>query len=175
MSSMPVCEVRVATLSDAPTLAAIHASAARAAYEGRVPEASLAALGQPDRVVHWRDAVNYGEPQVQVATLEGKAVGFVGFDRSRDKGTKPTVGEIWSLYVLPEHWGQGVGVALWDAARDGLLEEGCTQVTSWLPLAGERALRFMELAGFRRDMASARTVAVAGGRIDQLRMKRPLS
>lgn len=175
MSSMPVCEVRVATLSDAETLAAIHASAARAAYEGRVPEASLAALGNADRVVHWRDAINYGEPQVHVATLEGKVVGFVGFDRSRDKGTKPTVGEIWSLYVLPEHWGQGVGVALWDAARDGLLEEGCTQVTSWLPLAGERALRFMELAGFRRDMASARTVAVAGGRIDQLRMKRPLS
>lgn len=175
MSSMPVCEVRVATLSDAPTLAAIHASAARAAYAGRVPEASLAALGQPDRVAHWRDAINYGEPQVHVAMLAGQVVGFVGFDRSRDKGTKPTVGEIWSLYVLPEHWDQGVGVALWDAARDGLVEEGCTQVTGWLPLASDRALRFMELAGFRRDMASARTVAVAGGRIDQLRLKRPLS
>lgn len=174
MSSMPVCEVRVATSSDAATLAAIHASAANAAYEGRVPEASLAALASPERVAHWRDAIHYGEPQVHVATLDGQVVGFVGFDRSRDKGTKPTVGEIWSLYVLPAHWDQGVGVALWDAARDGLVEEGCTQVTAWLPLASERALRFMELAGFRRDMASARTVAVPGGRIDQLRLKRAL-
>ena len=53
---------------------------------------------------------------------------------SRDEKSRQTTGEIWAIYAAPTHWNQGVGVALWDAARDGLLEEGCTNVTSWVPL-----------------------------------------
>ena len=63
---------------------------------------------------------------MQVAVQGDEVVGFVGFDRSRDPKTPSTTGEIWSIYVRPEHWGKGVGVALWDAAREGLEEEGCT-------------------------------------------------
>jgi ribosomal protein S18 acetylase RimI-like enzyme len=83
------------------------------------------------------------------------------FDRSRDAGTKSTVGEIWALYVLPEHWGKGAGLALWDGAREGLKEEGCTQVTLWVLLRNERALRFYEqAAGFKREMPSLKICGV---------------
>ena len=51
------------------------------------------------------------------------------------------MGEIWSLYVLPADWGQGAGVALWDAAHDGLKEEGCTNVRARVPVRNERAMR----------------------------------
>lgn len=68
-----------------------------------------------------------------------------------------------------------MGVALWDAARDGLLEEGCTNVTSWVPLRNERALRFHELAGFKREMSTAKTAQVGGLKIEEVRLKRALN
>ena len=100
------------------------------------------------RIAFWRDAIEYGEPLVHVAREAGRIVGFVGYDRSRDPKSKPTTGEIWALYVEPEHWGRGAGLALWDAAREGLIEEGCTEVTLWIPLCNDRALRFAELDYF---------------------------
>ena len=82
------------------------------------------------------------------------------------------MGEIWAIYVLPSHWDTGAGLALWDAAREGLQEEGCTQVTVWLPLGNERALRFHELAGFKRELNTAKTVPMGSVRLEEIRLKR---
>ncbi len=166
--------IRPATLRDAKTIANIHASVQDTIYSQLVP-VGYAKGSEPAEsgLVFWREAIEYGEPQVQVAVDDdGKIIGFVGFDRSRDKGTKPTVGEIWALHVLPTHWNTGAGLALWDAAREGLADEGCTQVTVWLPLGNERALRFHELAGFKRELNSARTVPVGSFRLEEIRLKR---
>ena len=71
-------QVRFATLQDAPAVAALHVSACRAAYEGQVPDAHWDATPMPKRVSFWKEAIEYGEPQVMVA-VEGKdIVGFVG-------------------------------------------------------------------------------------------------
>ena len=104
-----------------------------------------------------------------------RSIGFVGFDRSRDKGTPPTMGEIWAIYVAAAYWGKGAGVALWDAAREGLQDEGCTHVSVWVPLANDRAVRFHELAGFKREMASAKTVAIGAVKVEEIRLKRALA
>ena len=165
-------EVRPATLRDAKAIAEVHAAAARAAYEGILPEDELRALAPATREAKWREAIEFSEPQVQVAVLDGEVVGFVGFDRSRDAKTPSTTGEIWAIYVLPAHWGKGVGVALWDAARDGLEEEGCTVVTVWVPLRNDRAMRFHELAGFKREMKTAKTTALGTVRVEEIRLKR---
>jgi len=78
------------------------------------------------------------------------------------------------LYVLPAHWDKGAGLALWDAAREGLIEEGCTEVTLWIPLLNERALRFAELAGFKRELNTARTAVIGGVKLEEIRLKRKL-
>lgn len=165
-------EVRPAEMSDARAIAEVHAASARAAYAGILPEDELKALAPSTREAKWREAIEFAEPQVQVATLDGEIVGFVGYDRSRDAKTPSTTGEIWSIYVLPAHWGKGVGVALWDAARDGLEDEGCTTVTVWVPLRNDRALRFHELAGFKRQMNTAKTTSLGSVKIEEVRLKR---
>ena len=171
----PEIEVRAATVRDARTIAEIHERAAQAAYRGLVPDEQLVIVPLDKRIKHWRDAIEFSDPQVRVAVVEGLSVGFVGYDRSRDPKSKPTTGEIWALYVLEPHWGQGVGVALWDAAREGLEEEGCTQVTVWVPLANERALRFYELAGFKRELNTARTAVAGGIKLEEIRLKRTIA
>jgi ribosomal protein S18 acetylase RimI-like enzyme len=167
-------QVRPATLREAKAVAEIHAIVVAAAFEGLVPEEHLNTTPMEKRQAFWRDAIEYGEPQVHLATLGQQLVGFVGYDRSRDPKTKPTVGEIWAQYVLPEHWGQGAGLALWDAAQEGLVDEGCTHVTVWVPLRNERALRFYELAGFKRELNTARTAPVGGVKLEEIRLKRAL-
>jgi GNAT superfamily N-acetyltransferase len=170
MSSYPV---RPAVAGDADHVAAVHASSSHAAYEDVVPDAQPQ-LPLDKRRAFWVDAIKYGEPQVHVALDGAEVIGFVGFDRSRDPKSKSTTGEIWALYVLSNHWDKGAGLALWDAAREGLLEEGCTEVTLWIPLFNERALRFAELAGFKRELNTARTAVIGGVKLEEIRLKRKL-
>jgi len=173
--AMPDYKIRPATLRDAKAVAEVHAISAQAAYAGILPEDQLRALAPASREAKWREAIEYAEPQIHVAVLGSEVVGFVGFDRSRDPKTPSTTGEIWALHIKPEHWGKGVGVALWDAAREGLDEEGCTTVTIWVPLRNDRAIRFMELAGFKREMKTAKTTAIGITRIEEIRLKRDVS
>ena len=170
---MPSYQVRPAEASDAERVAAVHANSSHAAYEGLVAAASQT-LPMDKRRAFWRDAIEFGEPLVQVALDGETVVGFIGYDRSRDPKSKPTTGEIWAIYAEPAHWGKGLGLALWDAAREGLLEEGCIEVTVWVPLCNERALRFLEVAGFTREPASAKTAMVGGVKLEEIRLRRAL-
>ena len=176
MSETITIQVRPATLRDAKAIAQIHAAASVEAYRGVLPDDQLKAMSWVEkRQAYWREAIEYCEPQVQVAVDGDKIVGFVGFDRSRDAKSRQTTGEIWAIYAAPSHWNQGVGVALWDAARDGLQEEGCTTVTAWVPLRNERALRFHEMAGFKQELSTAKTAVIGGVKIEEVRLKRPIN
>ncbi|MBG9387800.1 GNAT family N-acetyltransferase [Caenimonas aquaedulcis] len=170
---MTTYQVRPAADKDADAVAAVHASSSHAAYEAVAPE-GVQSLPMEKRRAFWRDAIEYGEPLVHVALEGSKIIGFVGYDRSRDPKSKPTTGEIWALYVDPARWDTGAGLALWDAAREGLIEEGCTEVTVWMPLCNERALRFLELAGFKRELNTAKTAVMGGVKLEEIRLKRPL-
>jgi ribosomal protein S18 acetylase RimI-like enzyme len=171
---MPSYHVRPAAASDADAISAVHAASSQAAYEGLVP-AQHESLPMEKRRAFWRDAIEFSEPQVHVGLDPvGALVGFTGFDRSRDPKSRPTTGEIWAFYVLPSHWNSGAGLALWDATREGLVEEGCTEVTLWIPLCNVRALRFFELAGFKRETNTAKTAVIAGVKLEEIRLKRKL-
>ena len=165
--------VRPATARDAKAIAEIHVATWQAAYQDVMPEDYLKTMTVDKRLAYWREAIEFSEPQLLVAMDGDKVAGFVGFDRSRDAGTKSSVGEIWALYVAPAHWRKGAGLALWDGAREGLKEEGCTQVTLWLLLSNERAMRFCEqAAGFKREMPSLKTIAFGSVKLEEIRLKR---
>ncbi|WP_418320255.1 N-acetyltransferase family protein [Piscinibacter sakaiensis] len=165
--------VRPASLRDAKPIAEAHVAAWQACIREAGPIEALQSFSVERCQAYWREAIDLCEPQVLVVTDNDKVIGFAGFDRSRDKGTPSTTGELWALYVHPNHWNRGAGLALWDAARDGLQEEGCTKVSIWLPMRFERTMRFIELAGFKREPASAKTIEVGGGaRIEEIRLHR---
>lgn len=167
--------VRPVSARDAKAIAEIHVATWQAAYQSLMPEDYLKAMTYDKRLAYWKEAIEFSDPQVLVAVENEKVIGFVAFDRSRDAGTKSSVGEIWAMYVAPDYWRQGVGLALWDGARDGLKEEGCTQVTLWVLLGNVRALEFYEhAAGFKRDMPSLKTTAFGTVRLEELRLKRLL-
>ncbi len=174
-NSLPITHtVRPATVRDAKAIARVHAAASGAMHRERFGLDKHSGPAREERQAYWREAIEYSEPQVKVV-IEGETmVGFVGFDRSRDKGTPSTTGEIWALCVLPAQWRQGIGTALWEAAQEGLREEGCTRVTVWVPLRDARALQFFERAGFKRDADSVRGLQIGSTRIEEIRLGREL-
>ena len=173
---MSPVQVRPATLRDAKAIATIHCAAWQTTLEKIIPHDHLRTLSVEKRQAYWREAIDFCEPQVHVATdAANKVVGFVAYDRSRDKGTPPSCGEIWAIYVEPSKWATGVGLALWDAARDGLKEEGCTKVTVWAHLRNERAMRFLEVAGFKREMNTAKTTEINTVRLEEMRLHRDVN
>lgn len=175
MSSTITFQVRHATLRDARAIAELHNLSLRESLKGLVAEDDIPVVTQEKRQAYWREAIEYSEPHVQVALNGDKIVGFVGYDRSRDPKTPNTMGEIWAIYAAPDYWGLGVGLALWDAAREGLAEEGCTNVSVWVPVGNERVVRFHELAGFKREMTTLKTVPLGAVKIEEIRLKRPLN
>jgi GNAT superfamily N-acetyltransferase len=176
MSDPTNIQVRPAKERDAAAIAQIQAAASQSAFKAQFPGEAMPEFDSLKKSQsYWREAIEFGDPQVLVATQGGEVVGFVGFDRSRDPKTPATMGEIWALYARPSHWGKGVGLALWDGARDGLVDEGCSKVTAWVPLGYERALHFFDMAGFKREMTSIKTVLVGLTRLEEIRFKRDLS
>ena len=168
-------QVRPATARDAKAVAEIHVAAWHAAYTGLMPDEHIKGFTVEKRQAFWREAIEFSEPQLLVVSDGEKLVGFCGFDRSRDKGTPSTTGEIWAFYADPAHWGKGVGLALWDATLEACEEEGFNLLTLWVLLRNERALRFFELAGFKRDMPSLKTIAAGSARLEEIRLKRPMA
>ncbi|MDD2811551.1 GNAT family N-acetyltransferase [Rhodoferax sp.] len=176
MTEFSTIQVRPAKERDAQAIAQIQAAASQAAFKAQFPGEAMPEFDSLKKSqAYWREAIEFADPQVVVAVKGAEVMGFVGFDRSRDPKTPATMGEIWSLYAHPSHWGQGVGLALWDAACEGLQDEGCTKVTAWVPLGYERALRFFDMAGFKREMTSIKTVLVGLTRLEEIRFKRDLS
>ncbi|WP_026931480.1 GNAT family N-acetyltransferase [Glycomyces tenuis] len=60
-------------------------------------------------------------------------------------------GEVWSLYVHPDHWGRGAGYALMREAHKNLGEFGLSPIRVWVLEGNEIGTRFYERYGFVAD------------------------
>ena len=85
-----------------------------------------------------------------VATREEHVVGFSGVGLARPGGD-PSLGELFTIYVLPEEWGHGVGQALMACALDRMREEGFVEAALWVLADNPRTCRFYELAGWHAE------------------------
>jgi GNAT superfamily N-acetyltransferase len=85
-----------------------------------------------------------------VATREEDVVGFSGVGLARP-GADPLLGELFTIYVLPEEWGHGVGRALMTRALERMRGEGFEEAILWVLEDNARTRRFYELAGWHDD------------------------
>ena len=97
-------------------------------------------------------------------------MGFAAFGAERSEQPAQFRGELYALYVLPEHWRGGSGSALLHATLDELAECGFDVVTLWVLVGNDRAIGFYARHGFR---ATGERVRDHRG-LDELRMSRLL-
>ncbi len=147
--------VRPATIRDARAIAHIRVSTWRAAYEGLIDDAVLAAMDAEReaaiRTDRWtRDHAGGESVDLIAVAADGAAVGWASYGGSRDERW-PDAGELSALYALPDQWGRGVGHALMRAVEDALREAGYREAFLWVLEGNDRAARFYEAHGWAED------------------------
>lgn len=84
--------------------------------------------------------------------LNPTLVGWASFGLARDpeyhrRGHQ----ELYGLYLLDTHWGQGLGQRLYQEAERCLTRTSAEGVTLWVLEANARARRFYERLGYRLE------------------------
>jgi ribosomal protein S18 acetylase RimI-like enzyme len=134
--------VRAATRADVPELARVHTESALAAY------AHIALPPEPDglgrRTRNWATVFDDRLGTPHVAEANGRVVGILNFGPARDEDG---AGEVYVLYVHPDHWGSGAGQLLMDRAHVDLGRDHPEAVLSVLA-DNPRARRFYERNGW---------------------------
>ena len=157
--------VRLGTADDAEGVARVQVETWQAAYAHALPAEQLQALSMEAAVERHRRW-----PPTFVAEDGGRIVGFVSVGKSRDPGTD---GELFAIYVHPEHWGTGVGRALIEAGEAELRKLGHQDAILWVLDDNPRARRFYELAGWSPDGA-ARDIHIFGFDVSEVRYAKTL-
>lgn len=166
--------VRPATTRDAKAISRIGVRSWREGFRGLVPEeVTPERAWDPYRVAARLETAGQGPTVTLIAERDGEPAGFLIHGPSRDDGADPGTGEIWVLYVDPDHWRAGVGRFLVEAAPAGLRAEGFREATVWTLAESERNLAFYEALGFRTDGATQRREAF--GRTAEARLRTPLT
>ncbi|WP_432092845.1 N-acetyltransferase family protein [Streptomyces sp. bgisy100] len=128
----------------------------QSAYAGLLPQATLDAMSVEEDLARRREIFAHGRgtaggPADLVAERGGEVIGWACTGPCRDADAGPGDGELYALYVLPEHLSTGTGRALLAASLAHAADRGFTALRLWVLEGNARARRFYEIAGFAPD------------------------
>jgi ribosomal protein S18 acetylase RimI-like enzyme len=165
--------IRLAEPDDAIAVARVHVRSWQVAYRGLLPDEYLDQLRPEDRAQRYDFATRDPLKPRTIVAAEGAVIqGFATTMPSRDADLTDH-GELCALYVDPQLWGRGIGVALMRAARVALSEAGFQSALLWVLVGNDRATRFYERDGWVTD-GNCRTDTVWGVTVNEIRYQRRL-
>jgi GNAT superfamily N-acetyltransferase len=165
--------LRPAEPADAMAVARVHVRSWQVAYRGLMPQDYLDQLRPEDRAATYDFATaDPAKPHTIVAVEGDSVLGFATTMPTRDKDLEG-YGELAALYVDPEHWGRGIGVALVQVARAHLVEAGFRKAMLWVLAGNTRADRFYQADKWLSD-GTRQMETVWGISLDGLRYRRDL-
>jgi len=164
--------IQRALVADAPEIAAVHVATWQAAYRGLLPENWLDKLSVDDRAAMWTRVLEEGQTEVYVMRVDGSLVGFVAYGPARRPDAAAGTGEIHALYVLPEYWSTGLGLALCHGALRRLAELGFSRVELEVLAGNDRGIRFYERMGFARSEAAETMIDIGDRAYAEVRYER---
>ena len=162
--------IRCARPEDAQAIARVHVRTWQAAYAHVFPADELAALSVERRVQVWSQYLTREDTGIFVGESDGSVIGFVSVGESPDA---PGEGELYAIYVDPDHWGTGIGRELIAAGEDWLRAHSYEIATLWVLADNPRARRFYEIAGWSVD-DTERTGAHLGVETTEVRYRKEL-
>ena len=152
--------IRAATVEDAAAIAHVHVESWRSTYAGIVPDAYLAGLDETLRVKLWQEWLS-GGAVVLVAERKGAVVGFAHAGKIRE-AVETADAELYSLYLLRDAQGRGIGRGLLRVMAAVLRVQGFTSMALWV-LERNQARGFYETCGGR--LAASKVIEIGGARL----------
>ena len=138
---------RAAQPGDAGAIARVHVETWRDTYAGILPERRLVGMSVRSQEVMWSKALERRAEAVLVAENDpGAVVGFGTCGRSQGAGL-PFAGEVFMLYVLPDHQGGGVGRELLTGLFRRLIRRGAGSALVWVLAANPSRYFYRALGG----------------------------
>lgn len=141
-------------------IAHVHVESWRTTYAGIVPDEYLAGLDESLRVKLWQEWLTSGAV-VLVAERKGEVVGFVHAGKIRE-AIQTADAEIYSLYLMRDAQGRGIGRELLTGVAALLRQQGFRSVGLWV-LERNRSRGFYETCGGR--MATSKVIEIGGARL----------
>lgn len=129
-------------------IADIQVETWRDTYAGLIPDRTLPGMSRTSHIENWRRVLRDSRAGTIARVAEGpdsRVVGFANAGRARPTN-QPYDGEVYTLYVLPDHQGAGHGQRLLGAMFSALSAAGCRSALVWV-LAGNPARFFYEAIG----------------------------
>lgn len=139
--------IRRAELTDAGRIADVHDAAWRQAYRGIIPGRELERMIARRGPLWWERAL-HRHTAVLVLEVAGRIAGYATLGPNRMR-MLPHAGEIYELYITPEHQGLGFGRSLFEAARLELLRYGLASFSVRVLADNEPAVAFYRRMGGR--------------------------
>lgn len=165
-------QLRHAHLADANAIAVLHIASWRTAYSAELPAAYLASLDESARTEQWRSRLLTPGTQVLLAERDGVLCGFCAYGPVHRRG--PDVEgfwEIYSLHVLPERRGSGIGSMLFGEALSTARRAGAPVLTLWVVETNAPARRFYEAKGMQPDGAEKQRELAPGIALHEVRYR----
>ena len=86
-----------------------------------------------------------------MAEVADQVAGFACVGVWRNDSENTELGELWAMYVDPDHWGTGAGHTLMKATFDHFANQQVRTGYLWVLEANPRARRFYERQGWQAD------------------------
>jgi GNAT superfamily N-acetyltransferase len=120
--------IRQANTADISSLARVHVQAWHETYSGLMPHNVLDGITQEARESQWIRTLESSAMRTFVAELNGEVVGFTSFAAR----VSEDFAELFTLYVLKAHHGQGIGKKLWEAVLEFLKIQNIPKLVLWV-------------------------------------------
>jgi GNAT superfamily N-acetyltransferase len=166
--------VRDARPQEAYAIARVHTRSWQVGYAHAFPAEALASISAERRADRWADRLRAPQPRTAllVAEADGEVCGFAALGPARE--SRARVGELYAIYVDPDHWGTGVGQALIAEGEERLRAAGFTEAILWVLEDNPRARRFYEAAGWTHDGGTKRDTHL-NTEVTEVRYRKSLS
>ena len=137
-------EIRFVTgEDDLKEISGIYEKSWRQTYKGMLPSGYLKRIPEGN----WADRINHFGSRSMVAVSGGEYIATISFGATRIAGYEGS-GEVFSIYILPQYTGKGIGKMLMDRAVSELKAMGFTRVVLFALDKNVIARRFYEKYGF---------------------------
>ncbi|OAR23417.1 acetyltransferase [Streptomyces sp. ERV7] len=149
-------------VADCEAVAAARITGWRTAYRGLMPQRYLDALSMEADAERRRAYLADADRSVLdvVAERAGEVIGWGCCGPYREDGGGRTAdGEVYALYVHPDHWSTGAGRLILAELTARAAADGYPRLLLWVLKGNDRARRFYERAGFAPDGAEEDFVA----------------
>ncbi len=167
MTAPRTITIRPATSNDAHGISGVHVACWRATYSGIIPQTYLDELREEKRLPMWQyilaDPVK--SSLVCVATEgDGEVIGFAagGPNRSPELDYE---GEVYAIYLLKEHQGQGIGRLLFERLVEMLLEQDYQSMLLWV-LTENPTRGFYEREG--GELTGRKQIEIGGSSLEEV-------